>query len=216
MLYLLILAAVLVLTSGDPAWIGGWLYLTVVLASDLATAWTLALGEASLLRERSAAAALLEVQAWDRRLAPLAAFAPLAIAVVAGLAARYRWTPTFVPLASPAGLALFAGGLVLDLWAMSVNPFYAPVVRIRPAHGHTVVSSGPYRGVRHPGALGAILADLAAPLILGSPWAYGAALPVVGLVVLRTALEDRDLRAGLPGYSAYAARVRWGLLPGVW
>ena len=99
---------------------------------------------------------------------------------------------------------------------MSVNPFYTPVVRIRPAHGHTVVTSGPYRGLTHPGALGAAGADLAVPLVLGSPWAYPVAAVVVGLVVLRTALEDRDLVAELPGYPAYAARVRWRLLPGVW
>jgi hypothetical protein len=24
------------------------------------------------------------------------------------------------------------------------------------------------------------------------------------------------LRAGLPGYAAYAARVRWRLIPGIW
>ena len=216
MLYLILLAIVLVLSSGDPAWAGGWLYLAAVVTGNLLTAWTLALGDAELLRERSAAAALLEVKGWDRRLAPLTAFAPLVIALVGGLAVRDRWTPVFTPAAMAAGLALFAAGLVLGLWAMSVNPFYTPVVRIRPAHGHTVVRSGPYRGVRHPGALGAIMADLAVPLILGSPWAYPVAALVVGLVVLRTALEDRDLRAELPGYRAYATRVRWRLLPGAW
>ncbi len=216
MLYVLLLAAVLVLSSGDPAWAGGWLYLAAVVTGNLLTAWTLALADPSLLRERSAAAALQEVKAWDRRLAPLAAFAPLAIALVGGLAVRDRWTPVFTPAAMAAGLALFAVGIVLGLWAMSVNPFYTSVVRIRPAHGHTVVTNGPYRGLRHPGALGAIVADLAVPLVLGSPWAYPVAVPVVGLVVLRTALEDRDLRAELPGYPEYAARVRWSLLPGVW
>ncbi|HXQ96266.1 MAG TPA: methyltransferase [Candidatus Acidoferrales bacterium] len=214
--YMLLVAAVLFLSSGDPAWAGGWLYLMAEIAGHLATAWTLALGDAGLLRERSAAAAFLDVQAWDRRLAPLAAFAPLAIALLGGLAARYGWTPAFAPGAMVAGLALFAVGLLLGLWAMSANPFYTPVVRIRPAHGHIVVTQGPYRLVRHPGALGTIVEDLAVPLILGSPWAYPAALLVVGLVVLRTTLEDRDLRALLPGYADYAARVRWGLLPGVW
>jgi protein-S-isoprenylcysteine O-methyltransferase Ste14 len=29
-------------------------------------------------------------------------------------------------------------------------------------------------------------------------------------------LEDRDLRRDLPGYTAYAARVRYRLLPGLW
>ena len=36
------------------------------------------------------------------------------------------------------------------------------------------------------------------------------------LLILRTALEDRTLQAELPGYAAYAQRVRFRLLPGVW
>lgn len=36
------------------------------------------------------------------------------------------------------------------------------------------------------------------------------------LYVLRTALEDRTLRAELPGYTDYARQTRYRLLPGVW
>jgi len=38
----------------------------------------------------------------------------------------------------------------------------------------------------------------------------------VPLFVLRTALEDRMLQEELAGYRAYAARVRYRLLPGIW
>jgi protein-S-isoprenylcysteine O-methyltransferase Ste14 len=36
------------------------------------------------------------------------------------------------------------------------------------------------------------------------------------LVLIRTAREDRTLRTELPGYDAYARRVRFRVLPGVW
>jgi protein-S-isoprenylcysteine O-methyltransferase Ste14 len=36
------------------------------------------------------------------------------------------------------------------------------------------------------------------------------------MFVLRTALEDRTLLAGLPGYRDYAGRVRYRLLPWIW
>jgi protein-S-isoprenylcysteine O-methyltransferase Ste14 len=32
----------------------------------------------------------------------------------------------------------------------------------------------------------------------------------------RTIIEDRTLRAELPGYAEYAQQVRWRLLPGIW
>jgi len=34
--------------------------------------------------------------------------------------------------------------------------------------------------------------------------------------VIRTALEDRTLHEELPGYTEYATRVRFRLIPGVW
>jgi protein-S-isoprenylcysteine O-methyltransferase Ste14 len=39
---------------------------------------------------------------------------------------------------------------------------------------------------------------------------------LAALFVVRTALEDRMLQQELEGYRAYAARVRYRLLPGVW
>jgi protein-S-isoprenylcysteine O-methyltransferase Ste14 len=61
-----------------------------------------------------------------------------------------------------------------------------------------------------------VLLYLGAPVALGSVWALVPAAVIVGLTVLRTVLEDRTLRAELPGYGQYAARVRSRLIPGVW
>jgi protein-S-isoprenylcysteine O-methyltransferase Ste14 len=36
------------------------------------------------------------------------------------------------------------------------------------------------------------------------------------LVTVRTALEDATLQRELPGYTEYASKVRYRLLPGVW
>ncbi len=57
---------------------------------------------------------------------------------------------------------------------------------------------------------------LAAPVMLGTLWALIPALIAAAAIIVRTALEDRMLQAELPGYAAYADRVRCRLLPGVW
>jgi protein-S-isoprenylcysteine O-methyltransferase Ste14 len=57
---------------------------------------------------------------------------------------------------------------------------------------------------------------LAAPLILGSLWAFAPALASALLFTVRTALEDRTLREELAGYQEYASRTRHRLLPGIW
>jgi protein-S-isoprenylcysteine O-methyltransferase Ste14 len=47
-------------------------------------------------------------------------------------------------------------------------------------------------------------------------WAFVPALIAVILLLIRAALEDRMLHAELTGYTEYAARVRFRLIPGVW
>src|SRR5262249_55309685 len=96
------------------------------------------------------------------------------------------------------------------------NTYAAPVVKIQRERGHKVVTTGPYRYVRHPMYAGAIFFLLGTPLLLGS-W-YGLALAPILIAVLavRAVLEERTLAAELEGYADYAARVRYRLIPRVW
>jgi protein-S-isoprenylcysteine O-methyltransferase Ste14 len=70
--------------------------------------------------------------------------------------------------------------------------------------------------VRHPAYIGAILYELAVPVLLASWWALILGGVCTVLFILRTTLEDRTLLAELPGYADFARRVRYRLLPGVW
>lgn len=78
------------------------------------------------------------------------------------------------------------------------------------------MDTGPYAVVRHPGYLGMLIFDLGAPLALASWRAFLPAGVAIGCFALRTAREDRMLRAELLGYKEYARRVRYRLLPRVW
>src|SRR5262249_1350028 len=122
-----------------------------------------------------------------------------------------------VPLAVQVGGFLgFALALAWVWWAMYVNRFFAPAILVQEDKGHRVISSGPYRVVRHPGYLGMAVGFTCSGLALGSYWSV---LPVAGyvlLLVVRTAREDQVLLEKLPGYAQYAGRVRSRLLPGVW
>jgi len=136
---------------------------------------------------------------------------------IAGLdRGRFHWSDGVPLWLQVAALVVLALGLALTLWAMHVNRFFSSAVRIQADRGQRVVEDGPYRWVRHPGYLGAIPVLTASGLILCS-W-LATALGAFGSLWLlwRTRAEDRLLRAELPGYEAYAERVRWRLLPGVW
>jgi protein-S-isoprenylcysteine O-methyltransferase Ste14 len=140
---------------------------------------------------------------------------PLLFAMAGVDAVRFGWTSMSSRLAC-VGVGLQVLGDVPVLWSLVTNPHLETTVRIQTDRDHKVVSGGPYRYVRHPMYLGLILLILGWPLVLGSWWALGIAALLVGLLVVRTALEDTTLRSELPGYTRFCETTRFRLLPGLW
>jgi hypothetical protein len=89
-------------------------------------------------------------------------------------------------------------------WVMSVNPYAEQSVRIQIDRGQTVVTRGPYRIVRHPMYVGAILMYLSTPLIWGSLWALLLGALIGLMLIWRTDREDRTLQMELPGYQEFS------------
>jgi protein-S-isoprenylcysteine O-methyltransferase Ste14 len=138
--------------------------------------------------------------------------------IVAGLdRGRFHWSDNVPPSLQAVGLLALIAGYGLAFWAMTVNRFFSSVVRIQTDRGHVVVTTGPYAVIRHPGYTAGIIIMVASGIALGS-WISAVVLMIGSLPFLlyRAVTEDRVLRAQLPGYSDYAARVRWRLFPGLW
>lgn len=135
--------------------------------------------------------------------------------VLAGLdVGRFHWSPVG-PTIQAAGVTGYVLALVALSYAMRVNRFYSSAVRIQTDRGHEVITTGPYRIVRHPGYAASLLAFLCGGVALGS---WIGMLPIavcIGLFIRRLLIEDAMLMADLPGYPEYASRVRYRLFPGV-
>ena len=209
--YLALLAATtaaLFLAAGTTAWRIGWAVPAVIVVQVI--------GTVAVLLPRRAAALAAATRVLGRYTSPLVMAATVALALVAGLDRRLRWTPLAVPLATQfAGIALAAAGVALVAWAIAANPFYAapPAAQVRSGF---VATAGPYRFVRHPHDLGTILVYVGFVCMLGSWWAWLPALAAAAAVVARTSREERVLRAGSVAYEVYAARTPWRLAPGLW
>lgn len=209
--FIVLSGAILFGVSGNWRWLSAWAYLAVIFGGLLWGALTL---PAELLNERSGVKQ--GAKKWDVRLVFAFMLIGLVLIVMAALDARYRWSPSMPAMWKAGALFALIASTAFVHWAMTSNRFFAPVVRIQSERGHSVVMTGPYAYVRHPGYVGIIVSQLAVPLLLGSTIAF--AIGVVGavLLVVRTALEDRTLRQELPGYAEYAERVRYRLVPGLW
>jgi protein-S-isoprenylcysteine O-methyltransferase Ste14 len=215
---LLVTGALFFGAAGTTALPRGWLYYgglfgyLVVATTIMLVFFPRVMG---LINERGKVAKR-DVKPWDKVLAILYTVLLLGEPVVAGIDAGGLLSTRPSPaLALPTlALTILAQGLVH--WAMVVNKHAETGVRIQHDRHHTVVSTGPYRFVRHPFYLSITVTQLAYPLAIGSWLAYVPALAIVVLFVWRTAREDATLRQELAGYEDYCRRTRYRLLPAVW
>lgn len=208
---------ILFVAAGHVNWWQGWVYVTLTIGVSFVSRFIMLVKNPSLFAERARFTESEGVKDWDKRIVVwIATIGPVAFMITAGLDKRLGWSPE-LPVALELGaLLVFLLGFALATWALAANAFFSSVVRIQTERGHGVVTSGPYRFVRHPGYSGAIVSWLTSPLMLGSLWSFVPAGIVVLLYIVRTALEDRTLHAELPGYTAYAQHTRYRILPGLW
>ena len=206
------LAVLLFVSAGTVRWPMAWALIVLFAGVTVAT---YLLVDPALIAERVRNRRSTET--WDNvLLAAMGLATMLIVPVVAGLDMRFGWSPSLAWYIQVLALLINIAAWALHIWAMRANAFFAIVVRLQEDRGQTVASGGPYRWIRHPGYAGGIGFSLATPIMLGSLWALIPAIFGAGLLVVRTALEDRLLQERLPGYTAYAEKVRYRLIPGVW
>ena len=207
--FVVLLAATLFGTAGRIDIAEFWMYVAVLAA---VSALSLTILDPDLMQER--------MRPGGRRVG--LRFLPLVIVMflhwaVAGFdRGRLHLSDTVPPALEAVAMALFALAWIVFVWAMYVNRFFSSIPRIQSERGHSVITTGPYRVVRHPGYTAALLAAVTSGIALGS-WISTFIAPIaLVLLVWRTIVEDRLLQRDLPGYADYATRVRYRLVPGVW
>jgi protein-S-isoprenylcysteine O-methyltransferase Ste14 len=215
-LVLVIIPFLPMLISGRWGWWEAWVYGVIFILGFIVSRALAARRHPDILAERANSMQVKGAVAWDRVLAPLLAFGNVLVLLVIGLDALWGGLFPFSLAVELTALVVILAGYVLASYALIENRYFSGVVRLQTDRGHQVVSSGPYRWVRHPGYAGLLLTYLGTPFFLDSLWAF---LPTALLLValfLRTSLEDRFLQDNLEGYRAYAGRVRYRLIPGIW
>ncbi|MGA7409777.1 MAG: isoprenylcysteine carboxylmethyltransferase family protein [Bryobacteraceae bacterium] len=89
------------------------------------------------------------------------------------------------------GIALELLGFVPICLAIAENPFLERHVRVQTELGHRVITTGPYRVVRHPMYSGLMLLLPGCALVLGSAWSFAPITMLMATFIVRTVLERR-------------------------
>jgi protein-S-isoprenylcysteine O-methyltransferase Ste14 len=209
-LFVVAAAAALFAAAGTVAIASFWIYLAILAVVIIVSFAAL---DPDLLRERMRPGG--KKSPLSLRIFSLVLFVHW---IVAGLdRGRFHWSDDVPGWLQGVCLFTVAAAYALVLWAMRVNRFFSSVIRIQTDRGQHVVTTGPYAFVRHPGYTAGILVIAASGPALGS-WLAAALVVIFSLPFLlyRAITEDQFLQVELAGYSDYAARVRWRLLPGIW
>jgi protein-S-isoprenylcysteine O-methyltransferase Ste14 len=204
------------LISRQWDWWEAWIYAIVSILGFVISRAIAGRRNPDLLAERARYTNQPDAKQWDKLLPPMVGLGGALIPLVIGLDALYGWSEPFSLPLKLLGLAGILAGYALGSYALIENRFFSGMVRIQTERGHQVVSTGPYRWMRHPGYAGALITYIGTPLFLDSAWGFVPVMFISILLVVRTRLEDRTLQEELPGYRDYAGRVRFRLLPGVW
>jgi protein-S-isoprenylcysteine O-methyltransferase Ste14 len=203
--------------AGRVDWPMGWVYVVLTVGITLGGRYWMLRRNPALFDERSQALGRDDTKSWDKIIVPIVGvLGPFAQVIVAGLDMRFGWSPPFPLWLVVVGIALLLVGYVFATWAMLVNAFYSSAVRIQTDRGQYVISDGPYRFVRHPSYIGAVIGNLGASLMLTSLWSLIPMVLVTIVLLIRTSLEDATLQEELPGYREYAQKTTARWIPGVW
>jgi protein-S-isoprenylcysteine O-methyltransferase Ste14 len=211
-----VFAALLFVSAGTLLWPAGWAFMTLFFSFALAIVLWLAREEPELLAERMSSPIQRGQLLWDKVFVAAVMVLFVAWLIVMPLdAVRFGWSevPDWLQV-------LGALGLVLSFYIMFLtfreNAYLALVVKLQKERGQSVVSTGPYRYVRHPMYASMFLFFPAGALLLGSWWGLTLCAVLLGLLVWRIPLEEGMLENGLAGYDEYARKVRYRLIPRVW
>ena len=213
--YLIFIGALLFVSAGTLAWPAAWIYLALTAIVSIGGGLWLARHDPALLAERLKPMIQRDQKPWDKLFMTILLALWVGWIVLMGLdAGRFHWSR--VPLIMQiVGVGLIGVGSYLVWLTFRENSYAAPVVKIQKERGHRG-TTGPYAYVRHPMYSGALGFLLGAPLLLGSWCGLTGALALVLAMAFRAVLEERALHAELEGYTDYAARVRYRLVPYLW
>jgi protein-S-isoprenylcysteine O-methyltransferase Ste14 len=207
---------VLFTAAGTIVWPGASIFLTEMILFSLLGGLWLAKHDPALVAERLGPPIQRAQPTADKVLLTVLILMIFGALVVMALdAVRFGWS--YVPPAVQAiGELVLLASLWIGFWTLRENSFAATVVKIQEDRGQTVITTGPYRIVRHPLYTGALLFIGGTSLLLGSWWGLVAVPVLAALLALRIRIEEKTLRSGLKGYDDYALHVRYRLIPRVW
>ena len=155
-------------------------------------------------------------KSWDKVLLSLyVIFTFIVMNIFIGLDLRFGWMHigfNYIYI----GLALYILSVIISTKSLLTNKYFESSSRIQIERNQTVISTGVYAVVRHPGYSSIILWALSIPLLTGAVYTLIPSAIIILIISIRTYLEDKMLKEELEGYREYSRKVKYRLIPYIW
>jgi protein-S-isoprenylcysteine O-methyltransferase Ste14 len=203
-------AALIFIPAGSLRFWEGWAYVSIQFVSGLLALVYLYKHDPELVERRMRRKEKVQQQKLIMKFVYVIYLIAL---LLPGLDHRFGWShpPLWLIILSQAGAL---GGSMMTFWVMKVNTFAASTIQVET--DQRVISSGPYRFVRHPMYLGLCMVFFFTPLALVSYFALPVFVLLIPLIVLRLLNEEKVLCQELAGYPEYCLYTRFRLVPCLW
>ena len=207
------IALALFLPAGTIFWLQGWIYIAIMICFSTSLLTYLTKKDPELLKAR---AKTKSTESWDNKLGIIGTPFYILLYVLPGFdAVRFRWS-NVPPLINIIGFIGMIIATTLFILVMRENRYLSRVVEIQEERGHKVITTGPYRIVRHPMYVAVIILYISHCIALGSLFSLIPCTFIIFMIIFRTIHEDKLLYEQLDGYKEYAQITRYKLIPGIW
>ncbi len=210
---MLVLALALFIPAGSLSYWQAWVYLADWAVCVILITLYLVKNDRELLAGRVEAGPVAETQKNQKIIQSLASLCFIALFIIPGLDFRFGWSsvPPILSLIADGGVAV---GFFIVFLTFKENSYTRATIGV--SEKQRVITSGPYRIVRHPMYAGASVLLIFTPVALGSWIAEIFAVLLILVVAIRLLDEERFLKKDLTGYTAYCQTVRYHLIPYLW
>jgi len=203
----------LFIPAGTIFWLEGWIYIGIMVFFFYLNVNFLSKHNPELIKER---AEVKTTEQWDKILIIIMGLVFIPWFIIPGIDAvllKWSFVPYYVKIVGFIGIAL---SFVLIHLVMRENSYLARTVKIQEERGHQVITTGPYKYIRHPMYLGMICYFICHSLALGSLYSLIPGAFACVLLIIRTIFEDKMLHEQLNGYKEYASQTTHKIIPGLW
>jgi len=209
----IVMAALIFLPAATLNYWQGWVFFALFFVVSSTIGIYLAIYNPVLLERRMNVGPAAEKETSQKIITVFALLGFISLLVFPAFDHRFGWSPV-PPYVSVAGDILLLLGFVLTFVVVVENCYAASTIQV--AEGQKVVSTGLYAYVRHPMYAGVLPMLVGMPLALDSWWGLFGLVLIVPALIWRLIDEEKFLCNNLPGYTEYANKVKYRLIPFVY